>query len=442
MTACLFVAANVTFMTIYIPQNRKSLTLIIKRRVVYQMKKIILFPGQISNNFFENEIEYIKKEFEIVAIFSYNQNKEKVFKTLKDHGIDVKRCFIIKKYNWNIFRILKWVCNSKEVKNEIRNQCIHKSNGIKRFLYVLLYGMYALSVEKAVKRLNLSDEELYLYSFWMSRGAYAMLYIKQRNNWTRAHTVTRAHGYDLYLERNSMKYLPFRNLMNAQIEKICFISKEGKRYFENLYPKRNNKQVCYLGVSNPFDLSKKIIKKQEICIGSCSSVIAVKRIDYIIDCLAKMDGAVIHWFHIGDGNLMDSIRALAEEKLSHTTISYEFMGQIDNKKIFETYLKKDIDFFINLSDSEGIPVSIMEAMALGVPTIARNVGGIKEIVNSNTGLLLDEKWNEMNWNIIQQFILQRNNDWDRYSQYHAASKQMWLEHYNADRNYEYFFHNL
>ena len=32
--------------------------------------------------------------------------------------------------------------------------------------------------------------------------------------------------------------------------------------------------------------------------------------------------------------------------------------------------------FINMSDSEGVPVSIMEALSIGIPVIARAVGGI------------------------------------------------------------------
>lgn len=42
-----------------------------------------------------------------------------------------------------------------------------------------------------------------------------------------------------------------------------------------------------------------------------------------------------------------------------------------------------------MSDSEGIPVSIMEAMSFGIPVIARNVGGMSEIVNEENGLLLE-----------------------------------------------------
>ena len=46
---------------------------------------------------------------------------------------------------------------------------------------------------------------------------------------------------------------------------------------------------------------------------------------------------------------------------------------------------------MNVSESEGIPVSIMEASSFGIPVIATNVGGVGEIVeNGYNGLLLNK----------------------------------------------------
>ena len=47
-----------------------------------------------------------------------------------------------------------------------------------------------------------------------------------------------------------------------------------------------------------------------------------------------------------------------------------------------------MNLFINLSDSEGIPVTIMDAFSVGIPVIARDVGGISEIVSNQNGVLL------------------------------------------------------
>ena len=59
-----------------------------------------------------------------------------------------------------------------------------------------------------------------------------------------------------------------------------------------------------------------------------------------------------------------------------------------NEEVMEYYKNNLVDLFVNMSESEGLPVSMMEAMSFGVPVIAPDVGGIKEIVDENSGWLL------------------------------------------------------
>jgi glycosyltransferase involved in cell wall biosynthesis len=47
------------------------------------------------------------------------------------------------------------------------------------------------------------------------------------------------------------------------------------------------------------------------------------------------------------------------------------------------------DVFVQASDEEGLPVAVLEAMAMGVPVVATDVGGTREAVNDGvTGLLV------------------------------------------------------
>jgi glycosyltransferase involved in cell wall biosynthesis len=65
------------------------------------------------------------------------------------------------------------------------------------------------------------------------------------------------------------------------------------------------------------------------------------------------------------------------------------MGQCKNEEILRFYENNHVDLFISLSESEGLPVSMMEAQSYGIPILASNVGGISEIVqNEKTGILL------------------------------------------------------
>jgi len=52
------------------------------------------------------------------------------------------------------------------------------------------------------------------------------------------------------------------------------------------------------------------------------------------------------------------------------------------------YRETPIDLFILTSESEGVPVSIMEALSFGIPAMATAVGGVPELISNHTGYLL------------------------------------------------------
>ena len=106
-------------------------------------------------------------------------------------------------------------------------------------------------------------------------------------------------------------------------------------------------------------------------------------------------------------------------------------------------MEYDADYFINLSDSEGIPVSIMEAMSVGLPVIARDVGGNNEIVNSNVGCLLEKNMDTLEMSsIICDFVKERIMSIKKYKQISDNSKAQWNNLYFAEKNYKDFYHDL
>jgi glycosyltransferase involved in cell wall biosynthesis len=61
---------------------------------------------------------------------------------------------------------------------------------------------------------------------------------------------------------------------------------------------------------------------------------------------------------------------------------------MDPSAVPRFYSNNPVDLFLNVSESEGIPVSIMEAMAAGIPVIATDVGGSAEIVDDSVGTIV------------------------------------------------------
>ena len=87
----------------------------------------------------------------------------------------------------------------------------------------------------------------------------------------------------------------------------------------------------------------------------------------------------------GEGPEENSIRALVNSLGLRDTIS--FRKKTDYSEVPGDY--RNADIFITTSLSDGTPVSVLEAMASGLPCIATSVGGIPEWIEDKvTGLLV------------------------------------------------------
>ncbi len=102
----------------------------------------------------------------------------------------------------------------------------------------------------------------------------------------------------------------------------------------------------------------------------------------------KSQGIECHLTMVGpdkDGTL-DDIRQMIEEKGLQTHI--QLTGFLKKPQIIE--LAKSCDLFINTTNIDNTPISLIEAMALGLPVISTNVGGIPYLIrDGETGLLFD-----------------------------------------------------
>jgi glycosyltransferase involved in cell wall biosynthesis len=96
----------------------------------------------------------------------------------------------------------------------------------------------------------------------------------------------------------------------------------------------------------------------------------------------------LHLIILGKGPEFNNIKAQAFRLKSVDMI--HLTGQIEHDDV-PAYLSAS-DIFILPSYREGLPVSIIEAMACSLPVIATNVGGIPEIVKNNeSGIIIDAK---------------------------------------------------
>ena len=86
-----------------------------------------------------------------------------------------------------------------------------------------------------------------------------------------------------------------------------------------------------------------------------------------------------------DGSL-SKVKQFAKSK----NISINFTGKLSKKEWIELSEKSNI--FINTTNFDNMPVSVIEAMALGLPIVSTNVGGLPFLISDNfDGVLVNRE---------------------------------------------------
>lgn len=87
----------------------------------------------------------------------------------------------------------------------------------------------------------------------------------------------------------------------------------------------------------------------------------------------------------GDGQMLEKCRALVDELGLSQNVT--FLGNVNDVYA----LLSAADAFVLSSDSEAMPISVLEAMACSLPVVATRVGGVPELVGEDNGILVSPK---------------------------------------------------
>lgn len=105
------------------------------------------------------------------------------------------------------------------------------------------------------------------------------------------------------------------------------------------------------------------------------------------------------------------------------------------------YGKESYNVFINVSSSEGVPVSIMEAMSFGKLIVATDVGGTKEIVDDGlNGFLLPCEFEVKQ--LVNTLTKIYKMSEEQYKKMCICSRKMWETKANAEKNYSDFVKSI
>lgn len=389
------------------------------------------FPYNTGEEFLETEILFLAKSFNKVIIYPYIRkgNQRCLPENVEVKSIPFNDSFSVKSiiinYCLTLVNILKY-----ELIFSKKRLLFYKYFKV-NFNTLIWNFNHALQLKSELQKYNL--HEVKLYSYWFAEWG-RLLSLVHRISLKEIKFITRVHGYDYEPSRREDAFIPFRNFEMHQVSKIFSISNYGLHIIKNEYPFFKNAQLARLGVCdngiNPINIGV-------FHIVSCSALIELKRVELIIDILKHITFNV-KWTHFGDGELLADI-AEKSKKLP-TNIIYKLDGFKSNSDVLDFYKNTPIDLFINVSRIEGVPVSIMEAISFGIPCVGCMVGGVPEIVNEQTGFLIDREFNPKDVSV--QIELYNNKSKTDQLNFRKGVKLFWEQNYNANKNYDEFINTI
>lgn len=163
-------------------------------------------------------------------------------------------------------------------------------------------------------------------------------------------------GFKLFLKRNLFKYLCKANNVYVHILStscLDIINKFTKKIiiFPNLIKK--GKYDPNIKKKDTFVISSRLIKR--------------KNVDLALDNLLNVKNNNLQVFIIGDGPELERLKSKYKTNKSKIT----FLGYLKNNDINNYYALAE--FFVNLSDSEGMSNSLIEAMSFGCKCIVSDI---------------------------------------------------------------------
>ncbi|MFN8285115.1 MAG: glycosyltransferase [Chitinophagales bacterium] len=400
------------------------------------------YPFGFGEPFLENELKVIAPFFEKVYVvvpvgnnaklapqqYSIPENAEIITLNYSLTAFD-KACSVMgsffKPQFWKELSLIKGRYHlkvNKEVLKTLWNY-FAQGNAFKKALSALLIKQY--------------HKEIYLYTYWCTQYTYAAAELSHEI--ADCYAVSRIHGWDCYFERSPIKYLPLRRYIFSRLKNVFAISEQGRQYLLEKVGEEFAEKIStqYLG-SLRGSLKSGRPRSETLHLLSVAFVAPVKRLERIVDALKEIKDVKICWHHVGGGSGEEKLKEYAAGNLNgNPNIETRFYGNKSNAEIASLFASQTFHALINTSESEGLPVTFMEAFSYGVPIIAPNVGGIPEIVkHEQNGILLDvhAPTTEISAAITKIAVMSDQV----YNSLRKNAFDTWQRRFNAQKNYTEF----
>lgn len=226
---------------------------------------------------------------------------------------------------------------------------------------------------------------LLLATYW--RGGSTLAFARLAARRPRTAALTRVHGHELYEDRWWPPFQPWPAVYRG-LARVLPISRHGAEHLRRRGIEAGRLMLSRLGTeaAPPARASDDGVLR----IVSCSWLLPLKRVPLTAAALVALarahPGQAIIWTHFGGGPDLPAVQAALRD--APPNLQARLPGQVDPAQVLAHYATEPVDLFVLLSRAEGLPVSIQEAIAAGIPVLATDVGGVAEIVGPDNGQLL------------------------------------------------------
>ncbi len=192
-----------------------------------------------------------------------------------------------------------------------------------------------------------------------------------------------------------------RNLLPEKVRRASFvrlISQSGAALMADMGadPETGKLRVIHMGVSLPESPAAPTAApvQRTFTVFCPANLIPVKGHRYLVEAVAllKARGRTCTLEIAGRGHLLGPLMKLAAD--SGVAVEVRFLGPLSHEKLLARYAQRSVAVValpsVDLGGGvhEGIPVSLMEAMAHGLPVVSTATGGIPELVIPEAGIVV------------------------------------------------------
>ena len=128
---------------------------------------------------------------------------------------------------------------------------------------------------------------------------------------------------------------------------------------------------------NITDINRANESKADINLIIISRLVVQKNINIVIEAMKLLDNKNLKLSIIGEGGEFSKLESAIHDLNLQNQV--QLLGKVDNNKISQFLLTADI--FIQASDYEGLPHSVLEAINYEVPILSTETGGCKDLLN-------------------------------------------------------------